>query len=140
MRLKGNDGSSPDLRFRTSGESDTISVGTRDESPVLFRGKRLSAQLQPDGVTEIVNPSSISISGQASNRMIVRGDSALYSWSSPDATLIIEQPKSAVAPSIEHEPNLRPVSSGEPSLTSVKLQLPMNVCVICGSTPVIRKQ
>ena len=96
----------------------------------------MSARIASDGSTEIVNPESIALSGDIVTNSIVRGDTALFAWSSPETTVIVEQPKAMPAPELEDGTiELSPRRSDAPATNALRLEPMGDRCIVCGTHP-----
>jgi len=136
MTLTAHNGATPPISFGRRGMSDEISVGAPGRNPVRFRGDRLSVRVASDGGTEIVNPDSIVIPGEVARNSIVRGETALFAWSSSETTVIVEQPKSMPAPALESGTiDLRPLQSDVPAPNALIFEPVQQRCIVCGTHP-----
>lgn len=121
-----------------SGTADEIAIVHGGNAAVRFHGRHLSADVDSSGQTEINNPESISIPGKAVSRETLRGDRAVFAWSSPQASVIIEQPRTFTAPSFRDGTiELAPRPSDAPTTTSTRLAVdPLAArCQVCGTHP-----
>ena len=135
MTLKPNKGASPNLRFDTATAAAEVTV-SGSQGVLRFRGKSLSAKAAIDGGAEITNPESITIPGRVVASSTVRGDKALFAWTSPETTVILEQPKGLPAPSIDRESStINPGSRGATESTALRFQPLMDRCLVCGTHP-----
>jgi len=136
VTLRAHNGATPTISFAQRGASDEIAVETRGGNALRFRGERLSVSVAPDGSTEITNPSSIAISGDISTNAIVRGDTALFAWSSQETTVIVEQPKTIAPPAFDHGIiELVPRPGVAPATNALRLEPLSDRCIVCGTHP-----
>jgi len=136
MTLKAHNGATPSMSFSGRDAFGEITVGIRGRDAVRFRGARLSAEVASDGGTEIVNPDSIAMPGDVATTSMVRGDTAVFAWSSAETTVIVEQPISIPAPvftggNIELKPGEGTLSRTNAS----RLEPTMDRCIVCGTHP-----
>jgi hypothetical protein len=126
------------ISIGASGVNDGISMSGRGAAAVGFRGKHVSASLTPEGETQINNPDSITIPGRVASKAIVRGDTALFAWWSPETAVMLQQPRSMPAPvfrdgTVEFNP------TSDATLQSADKQPPaapvMDRCRVCGTHP-----
>jgi hypothetical protein len=99
MTLVANNDSTAIMTFGRSGANKNITVLGRGRASVRFQGRHLAGTANSKGETVINEPDSIVLSGTVAARAAVRGDRALFAWSSPTASVILEQPRSMPAPS-----------------------------------------
>jgi hypothetical protein len=90
------------MTFAHSGPGKEIEFRTLDRSGARFRGDRLTAKVTPKGELLLENPDSITISGAATSRRLMRSNDALYGWSAPGVSVIVEQASSLPAPSFRN--------------------------------------
>jgi len=86
----------------------------------------------------INNPDSIALSGRVTTRAAIRGDKALFAWSSPEASVILEQPRSMPEPSFRGGTiDFNSQSTDGPTTTSKRLEFEpvMERCKACGTHP-----
>jgi len=136
MTLRAHNNTASTISFGERGGSDEIVVGARGRNPVRFRGGRVSARIASDGSTEIVNPESIALSGDISTNSIVRGDTAFFAWSSPETTVIVEQPKTMPAPALDDGTiELSAHRGNAPATNALRLEPMGDRCIVCGTHP-----
>jgi hypothetical protein len=86
----------------------------------------------------IRGPDSITLSGRVESRVAVRGDRALFAWSSPSASVILEQPRTLPVPSFRDGTiDLSAPSVGAPAIASKRhaIEPVMDRCTACGTHP-----
>lgn len=114
-----------------------ITLVRRGGGAVRFEGPRVHARAA-DRDLVIEDPSAILIPGAVSAGSKTRHDSALFAWSSPSASVILEQPRSMPPPTFDHG-TIRldsvseqggSISAGYPAIAPVS-----DRCVACGTHP-----
>jgi hypothetical protein len=101
MTLMAHNDPAATMTFGRMGTGRGIEIASRGRDAVSFHGNRLSANLNEQGEIVINNPDSITLPGQVAKSESIRGDQALFAWSSPEASVILEQPRSMPAPSFQ---------------------------------------
>ncbi len=126
------------MTFVKSNEIDTITMGGRGDAGVQFKGRHVTATMTPMGETVIRGPESITLPGGIAERSRVRDDKAFYAWSSPYASVILEQPQSMPAP-LFHDGKIDlnvPAVAGRANSTRRPTIAPvMDDCRVCGTHP-----
>ena len=138
MTLVSHNDPATSMTFGKAGEKDGITVINHGNATARFEGRQLSADVNSAGKTVINSPDSISLSGRVDSRASVRGDRALFAWSSPDASVILEQPRSMPAPSFhEGTIDLSGQPAGAPATAAKHLAIEpvMDRCSACGTHP-----
>jgi hypothetical protein len=126
------------MTFDESDVANGITIAGPGRSAVTFAGARLSASVSSTGQTQIDNPDSIELPGTVVTNAVVRGDKAMFAWSSPDASIILEQPRSMPAPSFEGGTIHLETPPAEPPATAVSrihISPVMDRCRVCGTHP-----
>ncbi len=100
MTLAAHNDPASTMTFDKAGATEVIKIAIRGRAAVDFRGDHVSASVSAQGETVIDNPESITLPGRVASSESVRGDKALFAWSSSDASVILEQPRSMPAPSL----------------------------------------
>jgi len=126
------------MTFTKDDGAGSITLASRDNGAVQFKGRHVTATMSPTGETEIHGPESITLPGAIANRARIRDDKALFAWSSPYATVILEQPRSMPAPLFHDETIVLggPATEGQtntpkrPTVTPV-----LDECSVCGTHP-----
>lgn len=101
MTLVAHNDPTSTMTFRRSGATERIEIASRGRAAVSFHGRHVSATMNAQGETVIVNPESVTLPGRVASSESVRGEQALFAWSSPDASIILEQPRSMAAPLLQ---------------------------------------
>jgi hypothetical protein len=126
------------MTFTKFDGAGSITLGGRDNGGVQFKGRHVTATLSPTGETVIHGPESITLPGAVANRARVRDDKAFFAWSSPHASVILEQPRSLPAPSFHDETIdlLVPKALGQASSPKRPTVAPLlDECSVCGTHP-----
>jgi hypothetical protein len=126
------------MTFRKEGETDRIEIASRGGAAVKFHGKHVSATLNAQGETVIVNPESVTLPGQVAQSESGRGERALFAWSSPEASVILEQPRSMAAPSLHGGTIDFSTRRDEAPTTTAKwleAEPVADMCRVCGTHP-----
>lgn len=138
MTLAAHNDETAIMTFRRSGAENGITVGSRGNATVRFHGEHLLASVSSNGETVINDPDSITLSGRVATHTSVKGDKALFAWSSPDASVILEQPQSLPAPSF-HDGAIDFDSQPEDAPTTraryIEAGPTMDRCSACGTHP-----
>jgi len=136
MTLAAHNDPTATMTFDKMGTTAGIKIGSHGRGTVSFHGKRLSATANSNGETEINNPDLIRLSGPVASSESVRGDQALFAWSSPDASVILEQPGSMPAPSF-HDGTIdfKSLRDAAPTTSARRLQPVADRCSACGTHP-----
>jgi hypothetical protein len=103
-----------------------------------FRGRGLDVELNTAGQIDIVKPESIALPGAVVRRNSVEGDMSFYAWSSPDTTVLLEQPRSFGAPSFRDGMlDFAPPQSIAPraATSSIRMDHVADRCRVCGTHP-----
>jgi len=115
-----------------------ITLGSRGDSAVQFHGRNVAAAMSPTGATVISDPESITLPGGVADRSLLRDDKAFFAWSSPDASVILEQPRSMPPPSFHDgtiDLGVQPVL-GRSRSAMPRVRAPMmDECSVCGTHP-----
>lgn len=138
MTLAAHNDPATTITVGTPGTAAGIKIARRGKAPVSFHGNRVSASVGRKGETEINNPESITLSGRCAQSESVRGDKALFAWTSPDASVILEQPRSMPAPSFHAgtiDFNSQPDDATTTSATRLEVDPVMDRCRVCGTHP-----
>ena len=139
MTLAAENDPSAKMTFGKSGAQNDIAVVSNGRAAARFHGKNLVAKVSSAGETILSNPDSITLSGRVTSRTTVRGDKALFAWISPDASVILEQPRSMpVPPFRDGVIDLDSPSDDVPTTTTVKhiaVGPVMDRCSACGHHP-----
>jgi hypothetical protein len=126
------------VAFDRSGPAAEIEFRSDNEGLTSFRGNRLIAKVSTSGELILENPDSITIPSGATSRGVVTGESAIYGWSAPGVSVIVEQASRAPAPRfqdgvIDFEHSVEPESQ---SMGKVLAFDPDSYrCRICGVHP-----
>jgi hypothetical protein len=126
------------MTFDDSGAANGITIASHGRTAVQFAGARLSATVSSTGEPQIDNPDSITVPGTVVTNAIVRGDKAMFAWSSPDVSVILEQPRSMPTPSFEGGTIHLETPAAEPPTTAasrVQMAPVMDRCRVCGTHP-----
>jgi len=138
MTLAAHNDPESTIALDTTGTTKAIKIAGRGRAAVSFHGNRLSASLSANGETVINNPESITLPGRVASSESVRGDLALFAWSSPDASVILEQPQSMPAPSFRDGTiDFKSQRADTPAAMAKQLQVDpvMDRCRACGTHP-----
>ena len=138
MTLAAHKGSGPTMTFGKSGTTDGITIVNHGRTAARFHGKHLSANVTSNGETVINSPDSITLTGRVATRAAVRGDKALFAWSSPDASVILEQPQSMPVPSFQGgtiDFNSQPADAPTTTAKHLEVYPAMDRCRVCGTHP-----
>ncbi len=130
--------SSPGDAMTLVSHSDPATTMTIGQASVRFRGGQLTADMASIGETVINNPDAIILPGPVETRSAVRGDAALFAWSSPSASVILEQPRFMPSPSFEDgtiEFNARPDEAPMIAAKYLAIAPVMDRCSACGTHP-----
>jgi hypothetical protein len=138
MTLAAHNAPGTTMTFDKSGVSEGITIVNRGRTTAKFQGKHVSAKVTPKRETVIDDPDSITLYGAVVTRATHRGDMALFAWSSPDASVILEQPYSMPEPSftggtIEFKPQRRDVPTT--TVRRMEVESVMDRCRACGTHP-----
>jgi hypothetical protein len=101
MTLAAHNDPEATMTFRKTGATERIELAGRGRAAVSFNGKHVSATVNAQGETVIINPESVTLPGPIARSESMRGDRALFAWSSPEASVILEQPRSMTAPLVQ---------------------------------------
>jgi hypothetical protein len=126
------------MTFRKTSESDRIEIAGHGGAAVSFQGRHVSATLNAQGETVIINPDSVTLPGQVVQSESIRGERALFAWSSPEASVILEQPRSMAAPLFKGGTiEFRARRDEAPTETAKWLDVePVgDMCRVCGTHP-----
>jgi hypothetical protein len=126
------------MTFGKAGVKDGLTASHHGNTTVRFQGRQLSADVNSAGETVINSPDSITLSGRVDSRSTVTDDKALFAWSSPDASVILEQPRSMPAPSFHDGTiDLSVPPDGAPAKAARRLAVDpvMDRCSACGTHP-----
>ena len=138
MTLVAHNGPGPTMTFGRSGANDGITIVRKGRAAVRFHGKHLAANVTSQGETEINNPDSITLPGRVATRASIRGDKALFAWSSSDASVILEQPQSMPAPSFQGgtiDFDAQPADAPTTTAKRLEVEPVMDRCRVCGTHP-----
>ena len=138
MTLVAHNDPAATMTFDTSGATAGIAMAGRGGTALIFHGQHLSANVTSKGETVIDNPDSITLSGRVATNSAVRGDKALFGWSSPDASVILEQPQSMPVPSFEGgtiDFNSQPADVPTATAKYLEFEPVMDRCRVCGTHP-----
>jgi hypothetical protein len=132
-----SDGSEPSITIGKSGARDEVTFVDRGRIAARFNGQRLLARFDSHGRAVIDDPDSITLFGPVTSRIATRGDDALFAWSSPGASVILEQPRSMPTPSLRARTiQLAPEPAEEDSFSKrVSIEPAMDRCRVCGTHP-----
>jgi hypothetical protein len=138
LTLVARGGNSPVMTFRKSKNGDGLSLAGRSGRSVHFRGKRLSTEITAEGETRINNPDAIELPGIVVSSSTVRGEQSLFAWVTPDASVILDQPRSMPAPTlrdgtIEFDP--APIDEISATVRRPSLVPVGDRCRACGTHP-----
>lgn len=137
MKLKANNGASPVITIGKAGTNSDVAFESGGGIVARFSGRRLDARIDARGVTTIDNPDSITLAGPVFGRAAILQDKAYFAWVSPEASVILEQPVTMQAPTIQGQtinfsrPPVDAVASGKHRV----LQTNMDRCRVCGTHP-----
>ena len=138
LTLMAHNDPAASMTFATTGRAKTIEIAGRGGATVGFHGSRLSASLNLQGETVIENPDSVTLPGQVASSEAIRGDRALFAWSSREASVILEQPRSMPAPSFRHG-TIDFNTPGDPAPTAgarlLAFEPDSDRCSACGTHP-----
>jgi hypothetical protein len=98
MTLAAHNDPAATITFRKADATERIDIAGRGRAAVSFHGRSVSAEVNARGETVIINPESVTLPGQVAISESTRGDQALFAWSSAEASVILEQPRSMAAP------------------------------------------
>jgi hypothetical protein len=101
MTLVAHNDPTAKMTFHKTGATERIEIADRGRAAVSFHGRHVSATLNAHGETLIINPESVTLPGRVSSSESIRGEQALFAWSSEEASVILEQPRSMAAPLFE---------------------------------------
>lgn len=138
LTLVAHNDSANTLTFAKSNGTDAITMGGRGDEGVQFKGRHVTATMIPTGETVIRGPESITLPGGVAERGRITNDKAFFAWSSPYASVILEQPRSMPAPSFEDETIDLNVPAAVGPASSIRRPgvVPMlDDCRICGTHP-----
>ena len=138
MTLVAHNDPETTMTFGKAGTAEGIKIASRGRAAVTFRGNHLAASVNSRGVTEIINPESITLSGRVASSESARGDKALFAWSSPDASVILEQPRSMPVPSFHGDTidfNSQPGDASMATARRLEVDPVMGRCRVCGTHP-----
>lgn len=138
MTLVAHNDPATAMRFTKAGAKDGLAIIDHGNTTVRFQGRRLSAQVTSADDTVIDGPDSITLSGRVESRASVRGDQSLFAWSSPYASVILEQPRSLPAPSFRDGTiDLGVRAAGVPTkgIKNLATEAVMDRCSACGTHP-----
>jgi len=136
--LVANGGRWPVMSFVQSGEEHAVTVAGDNGRAVRFWGRHVSAEILASGDPWITNPDAIELPGRVVSRSAVRGEKALFAWVSPDASVILEQPRSLPAPSLRAgtiEFDREPIAATEAIAKQLAVDPTMDRCRACGTHP-----
>lgn len=136
-RLVAHNDPEATMTFVESGPEPGITLG-RHGHTARFHGRRLSARVNSTGETVIDGLDSIALSGRVATRAIVKDDTALFAWSSPDASVILEQPRSMAAPSFRDgtiDLVMPPADALNTAAKRLAVEPVMDRCSACGTHP-----
>ena len=137
-KLAAHDDPTSTMTFRKSGATDRIEIASRGRAAVSFHGRHVSATMNAQGETVIINPESVTLPGQVTRNESVRGEQALFAWSSPEASVILEQPRSMAAPLFQGGViDFDPQRDVAPAATAKWLEAEpvAGMCRVCGTHP-----
>lgn len=100
MRLKASNGVGPTMTIGKGGMRPEIGFEQDGAVVARFSGRRLGSRIDARGVTTIDNPDSITLTGPIVSRSSIVRDEAFFAWVSPEASVILEQPATAPAPTV----------------------------------------
>ena len=126
------------MTFRKTRESDRIEIAGHGRAAVSFQGRHVSATLNAQGETVIISPDSVTLPGRVAQSESIRGERALFAWSSAEASVILEQPRSMAAPFFEGGTiDFRTQRDPAPTATAKRLELEPTgeTCRVCGTHP-----
>ena len=136
LRLKANNGVGPSVMIGRRGTAQEIGFENHGAIAARFSGSRVLAGIDSRGVTTIENPDSITLSDGFSSRTSIVGDKAHFAWSSPDASIILEQPVTMAAPVVGARTiELHPGSVDRTVLGRYREVQPRVRCSVCGTYP-----
>lgn len=138
MTLVAHKGLGPTMTFGNAGATDGITIVNHGRTAARFDGRHLAANVTSNGETVINNPDSITLPGRVATRASIRGDKAFFAWSSPDASVILEQPQSMPPPSFQGgtiDFNSRPVDAPTTTARHLEVDPVMDRCRACGTHP-----
>jgi hypothetical protein len=138
MTLAAHNDPAATMTFRKADATGRIDIARRGRAAVSFHGRSVAAEVNAQGVTMIINPESVWLPGQVTTSESTRGDHALFAWSSPEASVILEQPRSMAAPSF-HGGTIDFGNRRAEATTSLAKRLEtepaMDRCRVCGTHP-----
>ncbi len=138
LTLVAHDDAAKTLTFSKSNDTDTITMGSGGNGGVQFKGRQVKATMSSTGEVVIHGPESITLPGALANRGRVRDDKAFFAWSSPYASVILEQPRSLPAPSF-HDGTIDlndPKAGGQAISAKRHAVAPVaDECSVCGTHP-----
>jgi hypothetical protein len=126
------------MTFRKTSESNRIEIAGHGRAAVSFQGRHVSATLNAQGETVIINPDSVTLPGQVAQSESIRGERALFAWSSPEASVILEQPRSVAAPSFKGGTiDFRTRREEAPTAREkwIEVEPVGDMCRVCGTHP-----
>lgn len=138
MTLAAHNDPATTMTFGKAATTDGIKITSRGRAAVSFHGNHLAATVNAKGETVINNPESITLPGRVASSESVRGDNALFAWSSPDASVILEQPRSMPAPAFHGGTiDFKSQRDVAPETTARHLEVEpaMDRCRACGTHP-----
>jgi hypothetical protein len=138
ITLAAHNDPSATMTFRKTGVTERIEIAPRGREAVSFHGKHVAATLNAQGETVIINPESVTLPGRVAISESIRGDQTLFAWSSPEASVILEQPRSMAAPSFQggtidftNPPDQSPAAIAK----RLEAEPVMDRCRVCGTHP-----
>jgi hypothetical protein len=137
MRLVANNGVGPILTISKPGTRPSVTFDNHGTIAAQFTGRRLDAKLDARGVTVLTDPDSITLFGPVTSRSEIRGDKSLVAWSSPEASVILEQPAAMPIPSLRDGTisfESHPLETFKPGRRPV-LEPTGDRCRACGTHP-----
>ena len=138
MTLAANNDPTAIITFGKSGAKNRSIAMRQGSDAVVFHGRNLMAKVTSKGETVINDPDSITLSGKVATRASVRGSRALFAWSSPVASVILEQPRSMPAPAF-HDGAIDFYTQADDAPTTMAKHLEvepvMDRCKACGTHP-----
>jgi len=137
LTLVAHDPPGKAMTFAKSNGTDTITLGGGDGG-VRFKGRHVTATMSPTGETVIHGPESITLPGAVASRARLTDDQAFFAWSSPYASVILEQPRSMLAP-LFHDDTIDlgvPAAVEKANSSKRRAVAPvLDECSVCGTHP-----
>jgi hypothetical protein len=138
MTLSAHNDPAATMTFRKADATERIDIARRGRAAVSFHGRNVSAEVNAQGETVIINPESVTLPGQVAISESIRGDQALFAWSSAEASVILEQPRSMAAPTFQGGTIDFKNQRSEPMAAAARwleVEPSMDRCRVCGTHP-----